>query len=208
MNSLTPLYNLPPECTAFLCKTFGEPVAIKKHSTIRVLIFDGITVIISKNGGDPIKLVSEMPAIANSRTILIVDKLSPISIRRLLQYNLLCFIDSDDLTAQVLETASKACFTENLFISKTILHVYKNTARSGKIVTLSKRELEVIRLISEELTTKEIASELFLSKRTVDTHRQNLMKKLNVRNNIGLVKAAILNNLVYHYILFLTMLTV
>ncbi len=56
---------------------------------------------------------------------------------------------------------------------------------------LSKREIEILKLIAEEYTNEEIANKLFISKRTVDTHRQNLLNKLNVKNTAGLVKCAI-----------------
>ncbi len=57
---------------------------------------------------------------------------------------------------------------------------------------ISKRELEILRLISEENTTNEIAKKLFISKATVDSHRKNLLKKLNVKSAIGLAKYILL----------------
>ncbi|MEL6922446.1 MAG: response regulator transcription factor [Bacteroidota bacterium] len=62
------------------------------------------------------------------------------------------------------------------------------TAPALQPVKLSKRESEILKLISEELTNKEIASTLFISQRTVDTHRRNLLQKLKVKNTAGLVK--------------------
>jgi len=55
---------------------------------------------------------------------------------------------------------------------------------------LSKREVEVLRMIALEMTNDEIARSLFISKRTVDSHRQNLIKKLQVKNTAGLIKVA------------------
>jgi DNA-binding NarL/FixJ family response regulator len=55
---------------------------------------------------------------------------------------------------------------------------------------LTKRELEILKMIAFEMTNDEIAKSLFISKRTVDTHRQNLLNKLNVKNTAGLIKAA------------------
>jgi DNA-binding NarL/FixJ family response regulator len=55
---------------------------------------------------------------------------------------------------------------------------------------LTRRELEVLRWIAMELTNEEIAKKLFVAKRTVDSHRQNLIHKLRVKNTVGLVKAA------------------
>jgi len=55
---------------------------------------------------------------------------------------------------------------------------------------LTKREIEVLKMIALEMTNDEIAKGLFISKRTVDTHRQNLLNKLHVKNTAGLIKAA------------------
>lgn len=60
---------------------------------------------------------------------------------------------------------------------------------------LSSREIEILKLIAEEYTNPEIAEKLFLSIRTVDTHRRNLLQKLEVKNTAGLVKYAIKKNL-------------
>lgn len=66
-----------------------------------------------------------------------------------------------------------------------------------KQLGISMRELEILKFISNEYTNDEIASKLDISKRTVDTHRQNLMNKLKVKNTAGLVKFAFANNLLY-----------
>ncbi len=58
-------------------------------------------------------------------------------------------------------------------------------------VNLSQRELEVLKLIAEEFTSKEIADKLFISKQTVDTHRQHIMDKTGVRTLAGIVKMAV-----------------
>ncbi|HMU57528.1 MAG TPA: response regulator transcription factor [Chitinophagaceae bacterium] len=64
-----------------------------------------------------------------------------------------------------------------------------------KQLGISMRELEILKYISNEYTNDEIASKLDISKRTVDTHRQNLINKLKVKNTAGLVKFAFANNL-------------
>jgi len=55
---------------------------------------------------------------------------------------------------------------------------------------LTKRELEILKMIALEMTNDAISKTLFISKRTVDTHRQNLLNKLSVKNTAGLIKAA------------------
>ena len=57
-----------------------------------------------------------------------------------------------------------------------------------KYQSLSKREVELLGMISKEMTSEEIAKELILSKSTVDTHRKSLLKKLNVKSAIGMAK--------------------
>jgi two-component system, NarL family, nitrate/nitrite response regulator NarL len=55
-------------------------------------------------------------------------------------------------------------------------------------VHLTQRELEIIRLIEKELSNKEIADKLFISERTVETHRKNIFRKTKTNSVIGLVK--------------------
>jgi len=56
---------------------------------------------------------------------------------------------------------------------------------------ISRREREVLKLIMDECTTQEIAAQLFLSEKTVESHRAALLAKLGARNTAGLVKAAL-----------------
>ena len=58
---------------------------------------------------------------------------------------------------------------------------------------LTDREIEVLKLITQELTSKEIAEKLFISKLTVDSYRKDLIFKLSVKNIAGLVKFAVKN---------------
>lgn len=64
-----------------------------------------------------------------------------------------------------------------------------------KVGELSKRELEVLRLISEGMTNAEIADKLFTSKRTIETHRQNIIEKTQAKNTAALIKYAVSNGL-------------
>ncbi len=68
------------------------------------------------------------------------------------------------------------------------LHFKRATA--GKAVNLTRREKDVLKLIVLEYTNQQIADELCLSLRTVETHRFNLQKKLDVKGPMGLAKAA------------------
>jgi len=61
---------------------------------------------------------------------------------------------------------------------------------------LTKREIEILGLISQALTNKEIAKKLFISDQTVSVHRKNIMRKLNVNNTASLIKLVYDNSLV------------
>ena len=64
------------------------------------------------------------------------------------------------------------------------------------IPKLTSREKEILALIIKEYTTDEIANELFVSNKTVESHRSNLMQKLGVKNSAGLVRVAFEKGLV------------
>lgn len=67
---------------------------------------------------------------------------------------------------------------------------FKDHRDEDVFVSLTKREKEVVKLICKEHTTTEIATALFLSTQTIDTHRKNILRKLDLRNIAGLVKYA------------------
>ncbi|MGB4973237.1 MAG: response regulator transcription factor [Cyclobacteriaceae bacterium] len=64
----------------------------------------------------------------------------------------------------------------------------------GKLLT--DREREILKLIAREFTNKQIAEELFISERTVETHRKNIFKKTATTSLVGLIKFAYANNLI------------
>jgi DNA-binding NarL/FixJ family response regulator len=71
----------------------------------------------------------------------------------------------------------------------------KGKSNTGSMVQITERELEVLELILKEHTNQEIAEKLFISVRTVDAHRRNLLQKTGARNTAGLVRYALENQL-------------
>jgi DNA-binding NarL/FixJ family response regulator len=63
------------------------------------------------------------------------------------------------------------------------------------LTALTSREIDVIKLIAQENSSTQIADKLFISLNTVETHRKNLFKKLNVKNSLGLIKFALKHGL-------------
>lgn len=71
----------------------------------------------------------------------------------------------------------------------------KGKSSAGTDAQITKRELEILGLIIKEHTNQEIAEKLFISVRTVDAHRRNLLQKTGARNTAGLVRYALENGL-------------
>jgi len=74
---------------------------------------------------------------------------------------------------------------------KLLLQAVGKKSSNTLLIKLTRREKEVLQAISEELTTQEISEKLFISPKTVETHRMNLMSKLGAKNSVGIIKIAI-----------------
>lgn len=61
---------------------------------------------------------------------------------------------------------------------------------------ITEREMEILKLLTKELTSKDIAEQLFISERTVETHRKNLLRKTNCSSTIGLLNYAYQHKLI------------
>lgn len=72
----------------------------------------------------------------------------------------------------------------------------KGSRDQVSVSQLTTREVEVLKLIAQQYTSDEIAEKLFIAKSTVDTHRKNLIYKLNVKNAVGLGLYAERNGLI------------
>src|SRR5690606_12413571 len=81
-------------------------------------------------------------------------------------------------------------------LEQAILQQAITGKRTSVEVKLTKRENEILALIANEYSNQEIADKLFLSVRTVESHRHSLNHKLNIKNSAGLVKEAYLRGLI------------
>ncbi|MCB9233540.1 MAG: response regulator transcription factor [Bacteroidia bacterium] len=75
-------------------------------------------------------------------------------------------------------------------LNRYVKKEFRQEGSSPDHIVLTKREKEVLRLIAEELTNPEIGEKLFISRRTVDTHRKNLLQKTGAKNTAGLIRFA------------------
>ena len=103
---------------------------------------------------------------------------------------------------EFLVTAIQSVYDSGVYFTQAdqeMLMQYMNS--SSKKITLSTnenlsaREIEVLKLICLEHTNQEIADQLFLSKRTIESHRQRILEKIGAKNTVGLVVYAVANQI-------------
>ena len=88
-----------------------------------------------------------------------------------------------------------------IYYHQSVLNVLGSSLIQRKLssrntIDLTEREMEILREVCEGATNKEIAEKLFISVRTVDAHRRNIMKKLGVKNSVQLVKVSLEKKLI------------
>lgn len=109
------------------------------------------------------------------------------------------FLHKDVLENELLEAIKRVHQGGSFYsqdISQIIINSFVNGGDKPSIPQLSTREKEVLHFLVEGLSNKEIADKLFISSKTVDNHRANILKKLNLKNNVQLVRFAIEHKLV------------
>jgi two-component system nitrate/nitrite response regulator NarL len=79
-------------------------------------------------------------------------------------------------------------------ITKIIMTEFNQPEEKSELLT--EREREILRLIAKEYSNKQMAEKLFISERTVETHRKNIFRKTNTNTLVGLIKFAFEHNLV------------
>ncbi|MGC9332168.1 MAG: LuxR C-terminal-related transcriptional regulator [Bacteroidales bacterium] len=110
-----------------------------------------------------------------------------------------------NITADELHEAIVAVYEGREYFSKSISeHVFlemmrktrENVSTSEKMQNLTEREIEVLKKVAEGLSNGDIADQLCISIRTVETHKTNVLRKLNINNTVELVKYPIQHNLI------------
>ncbi len=107
--------------------------------------------------------------------------------------------DPNEVTEAIRAVHTKGSYInqKTLFaIQKKMNQKRKTSTKKSKDEALTKREIDVLRLVCQQKTTGEIAEELFISSKTVDGHRNNLLQKTHSRNVAGLVLYAMKKGLI------------
>ncbi|MBP6811942.1 MAG: response regulator transcription factor [Saprospiraceae bacterium] len=130
--------------------------------------------------------------------VLVLSMMRELSlVKAMLKHGASGFLLKNAGKEEVLESIRKVSEGKQAFsedVLESLMNSFSNKPAKSSISpfpTISKREKQILQLIVDEKTTSEIAEDLFISFGTVETHRRNLLLKLNARNTAGLVKSAL-----------------
>ncbi len=174
-----------------------------KNNTADVLILD-----ISMDKMDGIQLLKEFKKGITPSNPIILSSYDDIKlIKEVLKLGALGFLSKKCAADHIIE-AVKTVANGNQYFSPSINEkivksfsgisaVNIDNNNDGALINiLTEREIEILKLIALEYTSKEISKSLFISTNTVESHRKNMMKKLKIKSSIGLAKFALKNNLI------------
>jgi len=119
----------------------------------------------------------------------------PSVVKELLRTGVLGYILKKDTGKNLMEALHKVIEGKR-FLSNDIAELLINTPAEEDKGILTTREIEIVKLIAKEFNSRQIGEILFISERTVETHRKNILKKTGASNLVGLIKYAYANNLV------------
>ena len=142
------------------------------------------------SGLDLVRSIRELNKHQKIVVVSMYDKV--LIIRSLQELGVNAFISKDNKGEVFLEILSGVLEGKNYLQD----HIKVFSELEQQIFQLSKREIEVIKLLSEGFTSKEIAEKMFISELTIQTHRKNILSKLNVKNTNQLIKWAIQEKIV------------
>ena len=135
------------------------------------------------------------------KTIVLSTHFSRAFIINMIELSAVAYLPKNSLPAEVVETI-EAVYKNGFYYNSEVLAIIRENIISKKkpkaqfSLDLTSREKEVLQLICEQCTAPEIAEKLFISPRTVDGHRNNLLLKLDCRNVAGLVVFALQHQIV------------
>lgn len=156
------------------------------------------------NGIEAAKIIKER--LSNCKILFLSMELAEEYLNEIIKLGACGYVLKDIRKNELGDAIRRAMTGEPYFskgISDMVFKKYYETNNPSKInaeevpvASLTDRELEIVKLLSEGVNKKEIADQLFISPRTVDAHRSNIMEKLRLKSTVELVKYAIKNNII------------
>lgn len=124
-------------------------------------------------------------------TTKLVTRLAEIGVKAFVQKD----TDADTLFKIINGIKNGERYFEKIKAEEQPSSIFNNIDHFQKSHNLTAREMEILKLISDDYTSQQIAQKLFIALNTVDTHRKNMAQKLNVTGKAGLLKFALENKL-------------
>ncbi|MGB0370535.1 MAG: response regulator [Opitutales bacterium] len=121
------------------------------------------------------------------------------TVNRILKAGVAGFIEKNASLSELRKAIEQVAGGRTFFgprIMEAMQEIMMNGGVDDSVESLTPREREIVQLIAESYSNKEIAQKLFISARTADTHRTNIMRKLGIHDVAGLTRYAIKHNLV------------
>lgn len=148
------------------------------------------------------KCVEDIIAMQDGIKIIVIGNYyDVITIRKLFGKGIKCYLDKESGYEEFIK-AIKTLSNNEIYVceyaKEMMINFISEEQQKQKYNfkdPLTKREMEILKLICNGLSSKDICQQLFISINTVETHRKRILMKLNVKNSVGVVKYAIENNI-------------
>ena len=195
--------NLEPriEVTGFSLNG-NEVVEWFKENQANVLVLD-----INMPELDGIQVLKKLKDEKNKPEIIVLSSYDDVKlVKEVLQMGAKGFVPKKSAGEHIVNAVYKVAggnqyFTDDVKekMMQTLLtgQVKNEGSQDGVLISsLTKREVQVLKLVAQQYSTREIGDELHISESTVETHRKNLMKKVKVKNSVGLAIFALKNEVI------------
>lgn len=156
---------------------------------------------------DGIEVLKKLKDMENKPGIIVLSSYDDVKlVKEVLQMGAKGFVPKKSAGEHIVQAVYKVAegdqyFTDDIKekMMQTLLNgqVKDSGSQDGVLISsLTKREVQVLKLVAQQYSTREIGDELHISESTVETHRKNLMKKVKVKNSVGLAIFALKNEVI------------
>jgi DNA-binding NarL/FixJ family response regulator len=190
------ILNSDPRFTVIAEASSGEEaVEIARTKKPAIILMDvNMTPV---NGFDATKLISKYSP--GSRVIAVSMHTMPAYAKRMLQLGAMGYVTKNSSKEELIKAITDV-HSGKKYICEEVKNILaqkelEDETSEGDMNTLSRRELDIVNLIKEGLSSKEIAVKLDISLKTVEVHRYNILKKLKLKNTAALVNFINVNGL-------------
>ncbi len=156
---------------------------------------------------DGIEVLKRLGKLKKKPEVIVLSSYDDIKlVKEVLQIGAKGFVPKKSAGEHIVEAVKKVANGQQYFtddvkekMMQTLLvgQTKEETSQDGVLISsLTKREVQVLKFVAQQYSTREIAEELHISESTVETHRKNLMKKVKVKNSVGLAIFALKNEVI------------